>query len=124
MLDEMLSPVVARELTARGHDVEAVSGHPEWSRLPDAALIEIARNEGRVIVTANVRHFRPLHEAAIQSGEGHVGVIFLASAFGTRRADFGRLIAGLEVKLSEFPGVADLANGETWLHPVNSRARR
>jgi len=31
----MLSPAIARELQARGHDVEAVAGHPDREALPD-----------------------------------------------------------------------------------------
>ncbi len=35
LLDEMLAPAIARELQARGHDVEAVAGHPDREALSD-----------------------------------------------------------------------------------------
>jgi len=37
LLDEMLFPVIARELCARGHDVRAVAGHPVWQESADFA---------------------------------------------------------------------------------------
>ncbi len=38
LLDEMLSPAIALELRARGHDVEAIAGHPGREALPAAFL--------------------------------------------------------------------------------------
>jgi hypothetical protein len=35
LLDEMLSPAIARELRSRGHDVETVAGNPAREALPD-----------------------------------------------------------------------------------------
>ena len=35
LLDEMLSPAIARELRSRGHDVEPVAGNPDREALPD-----------------------------------------------------------------------------------------
>jgi len=34
LLDEMLSPVIARELQARGYDVQAVAAHPQREASP------------------------------------------------------------------------------------------
>jgi predicted nuclease of predicted toxin-antitoxin system len=47
LLDEMLSPVIARELCARGHDVQAVAGHPEREALSDPDVLALSRTERR-----------------------------------------------------------------------------
>lgn len=109
----MLAPDIARELRARGHDVEAVAGHPDWEGLSDSQIVEIARTERRAIVTNNLRDYRPLHSEAITpGGEGHFGMIFIPSNYRRTRADIGRIIAALEAKLTQYPGETDLANGE------------
>jgi uncharacterized protein YbjT (DUF2867 family) len=116
LLDEMLTPAIARQLRDRGHDVEAGSGHPEREALSDREVMTLARSELRAVVTNNVRDFRPLHhEAVIPGGPGHDGVIFIPSSYRRSRADTGRIIAALEARLAEYPGENDLANGEAWL---------
>jgi hypothetical protein len=116
LLDEMLTPEIARELRARGHDVEAVAGHPDWEGLSGSQIMVIARTEHRAIATNNLRDYRPLHSEAITpGGHGHFGMIFIPSNYRRTKADTGRIIAALEAKLVEHPGEADLANGEAWL---------
>ena len=116
LLDEMLSPVVARELQARGHDVQSVAGHPEREALPDPAVLALAQAEHRAIVTNNVRDFRPLHaEAVTPGGSGHYGMIFMSGNYRRTKGDIGRIIAALEAKLTQYPGDDALANAEDWL---------
>ena len=116
LLDEMLSPAIARELRSRGHDVEAVAGDPEREALPDPEVLGFARAEHRALVTNNLRDFRPLHQEAITpGGTGHYGMIFVPGSYRRTRADTGRIIAALEAILAQHPGEADLANGEAWL---------
>ena len=116
LLDEMLSPAIARELCARGHDVEPVAGHPDREALPDPEVLALARVERRAIVTSNLRDFRPLHHEAITpGGAGHFGMIFMPGTYRRTRADTGRIIAALEVILARHPGGEDLINGEAWL---------
>jgi len=116
LLDEMLSPVIARELRARSHDVEAVSGRHGWESLDDPHVIELARRERRALVTNNLRDFRPLHHEAITpEGPGHFGMIFVPGAYRRTRADVGRIIAALERLLIAHPADDDLRDGEAWL---------
>lgn len=116
LLDEMLSPAIARELRSRGHDVEPVAGHPDREALSDPQVLALARTERRALVTNNLRDFRPLHhEAVTPGGTGHFGMIFMPSAYHRTRADTGRIIAALEVILARYPGEEDLADGEEWL---------
>jgi NAD(P)-dependent dehydrogenase (short-subunit alcohol dehydrogenase family) len=115
LLDEMLSPAIARELCARGHDVQAVAGHPEREALSDPDVLALARAERRAVVTNNVRDFRLLHvEAVLPGGSGHYGMIFMPGTY-RRRDDIGRIVAALEAKLGQYPGFQDLVNAEEWL---------
>lgn len=116
LLDEMLSPVIARQLRDRGHDVEAIKGHPHREALSDVEVLELARSQRRALVTNNLVDFRPLHaEAITPGGPGHFGIVFIPGNYRRTKADVGRLVRALEAKLAEFPGDSDLANGETWL---------
>jgi hypothetical protein len=116
LLDEMLTPAIARELRARGHDAEAIAGHPDWEGLSDSQITAVARTERRAVVTSNVRDYRPPHcEAIMPGGHGHSGMIFIPGSYRRTEADTGRIIAALEAKLAQYPGETDLANGEAWL---------
>jgi hypothetical protein len=116
LLDEMLSPMIARELRERGHDVESIAGDPGRQAMSDAEVFALARAEHRAIVTNNLRDYRPLHhEAIVPGGEGHFGMIFLPGTYRRTKADIGRIIAALEQILAQHPGEQDLANGEAWL---------
>jgi len=42
-------------------------------------------------------------------------MIFMPGNYRRTKADIGRVIAALEAKLAEYPGEADLVNGEAWL---------
>jgi predicted nuclease of predicted toxin-antitoxin system len=116
LLDEMLSQVIARELCARGHDVQAVAGHPEREALADPDVLALARAERRAVVTNNIRDFRPLHaEAVLPGGPGHYGMIFMPGTYRRTKNDIGRIVTALEAKLGQYPGEEDLANAEEWL---------
>lgn len=116
LLDEMLGPVIARELRSRGHDAEPVAGNPDREALSDPEVVALARAEHRALVTNNLRDFRPLHhEAVTPGGAGHFGMIFIPGSYRRTRADTGRIVAALESILVQYPGEEDLANGEAWL---------
>ncbi len=115
LLDEMLSPDIAETLSARGHDVQAITGSSH-ERLSDPDVMEVARSAQRAVVTNNVRDFRPLHHAAASpGGPGHYGIVFMPGGYRRRKADNVRIADGLEVILRRYPGVDDLRNGEAWM---------
>jgi hypothetical protein len=116
LLDEMLSPAIARELRSRGHDVEAIQEHPEWCSYEDRQVLDLARGERRAVVTDNLVDMRPLHyEAITPGGPGDYGMIFIPGGRSRTRADTGQIVDSLEQKLAAYPGDSGLANGEDWL---------
>ena len=116
LLDEMFSPLVAAGLRARGHDAVAIKERDEWQSLSDPEVVVLARNEQRAVVTTNLRDFRPLHtELVTPGGEGHAGMVFVPTSFRLTRDATGQIVAALEIRLAEYPGDGDLANGETWI---------
>ena len=116
LLDEMLSPAIAQQLCDRGHDVEAIKSHPLHEALSDPEVMDLARSQGRAVVTNNLVDFRPLHHEAIApGGPGHFGMVFMPGNYRRTKADTGRIVKALETKLAEFPGDDALASGETWL---------
>jgi hypothetical protein len=116
LLDEMLSPAIARELRSHRHDVAPVAGNSDREARSDPEVLALARAEHRAVVTNNLRDFRPLHHEAITpGGAGHFGMIFMPGSYRRTRADTGRIIAALEAVLVQHPGENDLANAEAWL---------
>jgi predicted nuclease of predicted toxin-antitoxin system len=116
LLDEMLSPAIARELRDRGHDAQAIGDDPARKALSDPEVLALAQAEHRAVVTNNLRDFRPLHNEAITpGGPGHYGMIFIPGTYRLTRNDTGKITTALEQLLTQHPGETDLADGEAWL---------
>jgi len=116
LLDEMLAPRIAHALRDRGHDVRAIGERPAWVGLDDDAVLDVARREGRALVTNNLRDFRPrAAEAALPGGAGHPGMVFVPGTYRRTVADVGRIVAALEAVLAAYPTDDGLRNQETWL---------
>jgi hypothetical protein len=63
-----------------------------------------------------VGDFRPLHVEAFLPGDiGHYVMIFMAGNYRQTRSDIGRVVAALDVKLTQCSGEEDLADTEDWL---------
>lgn len=81
LLDEMISPRVARELRDKGFDVVAVKAdRPEWEALPDREILRHATAEGRTVVSNDVLDFQLIHNRIMTEGEGHFGILFTDDA--------------------------------------------
>ncbi len=106
-----LSPAIARELRARGHDAESVAGEPGRVSLSDPEVLALARAEHRALVTTNLRDYRPLPRRDRARGRGHFGMIFMPGSYRGTRSGTGRIITALEAELAQYPGEHDLANG-------------
>lgn len=109
LLDEQLSPrYVGEPLAARGHDVVCIAGNPPHEGASDDAVLALAAESGRILVTRNARHFVPLAREWAERGRPHAGLLLVWS----RETDeFGALVeevAGVLVSVGDQDGWANL----------------
>lgn len=122
LLDEMLSPQIARNLRERGYDAVAIAERTEWTSLSDDEVMELARAQLRAVVTNNLRDYRPrAAAAALPGGRGHHGMIFIPGSYRLRRSEIGRITQALLEQLTAYPGDRDLCNQETWLSQAGAQ---
>ncbi len=115
LLDEMFSPAVAAELRRHGHDVLAVADDAELRGMNDTDLWDYARSTGRLLVTENIKDFRPLLVVALDAD--HPGALFTSSrAFPRSRNSLGVLIEALHAWLTTNTD----QSREQWLRPARS----
>ncbi|MGH7912577.1 MAG: DUF5615 family PIN-like protein [Candidatus Dormibacteraceae bacterium] len=113
LLDEMHAPVIAAALRDRGHDVIAVAERDALRALSDEELFGWAGEQGRRIVTANVKDFAPLLRRVEEPGQT-ASVLFTSSrTFPRSRHNLGPLITELDIWLRA-PDVAQ-RSPEDWL---------
>lgn len=108
---------VARVLRERGHDVRAVIEEKELDGLPDPDVLALAADEGRILVTANVKDFEPLLRAWGLEGRSHAGCILIAST--VRQEYFGAIIAGVAALLAASPEQQHWIDRTEWLSRGN-----
>jgi hypothetical protein len=104
VLDEHYSSAIAKQLRLRGYDVIAVTERPNADgpflrRMPDEELLQWATDEGRVLVTENVRDFMPLHHTYLARDGLHAGMLLVSPRKFPRRAG---TIGSLVEALAEF----------------------
>lgn len=81
LLDEMISPRVARELRKDGHDVHVVKqDRPDLAGRRDRGIVQLIAVERRAIVTNDVADFQGIHDQFVTAGEAHYGMIFTSDA--------------------------------------------
>lgn len=77
LLDEMISPRIARELRESGHDVQAIKkDRLDLVGRTDREIVQRMGIEWRAIVTNDVADFQAIHERLIAAGENHAGMVF------------------------------------------------
>jgi len=113
LLDEMFAPAIAIELTRRGFDVLAAADDPNLRSMNDGQLLEWAEERGRILVTENVKDFRPLLSASHTAPR----VLFTSSrTFSRSRRSIGLIIGALEGWLQS--SEARSGSAESWLQPT------
>lgn len=111
LLDEMIGPRVAQELRSRGLDAIAVAERADLRALPDDAVLDVAHEDGRVVVTLNVGDFSRLHQQSLAEGRQHSGVVMVTGqAFPQNRAFIGALVTALAAaaEAASLPGPGDI----------------
>ena len=88
LLDEMISPRIARELREAGRDVQAIKkDRPDLSGRADREIVQRMSDERRVIVTNDVDDFQAIHDRTVAAGEEHGGMVFTFDVTMPRRRD-------------------------------------
>jgi hypothetical protein len=117
LLDEHLSPLIARILRERGLDVVAVAGRSDLIETSDREVIETAAEEQRAVVTSDVKDFRPMVAERIADGRGYAGVILVPPGRSRSRAATGALADAIEAVMRAHPD--GIAGAEHWLSPLS-----
>ena len=114
LLDEHLSPEIARQLRGRGHDVLAVGERHDLRGRPDRVHLASQPDQRRVIVTRDLGDFRPLLAGALRSGTRTYGLICVPRRFSLSRREIGRLVHALDALLrGSTEGVTSSGRGGT-----------
>jgi hypothetical protein len=117
LLDEHISPEIARQLRKRGHDVVAVGERPGLRGRPDRVHFASLPDEQRAIVTRDLADYRPLLAESLRRGTATYGLVCVPRRFPLNRPGIGRLVLALDALLQAHPRPDDAiaAGGELWL---------
>ncbi len=112
LLDEMISPKIARELRDKGHDVQAIkSDRPDLEAVADREIVRRMASEGRAVVSNDVLDFQLIHNQMLTAGEEHYGLIFTSdSTMPRNKASIPLWVSTLDQLLSENPADDALRN--------------
>ncbi len=115
LLDEQLSPQIARLLRERDVDIDAIAERSDLPEASDTEVFDVASREQRAVVTNNVKDFRPLAAERLASGQGHAGLILVPANRDRSRDATGALADAIETLMRAHPdGIAD---AEHWIPP-------
>lgn len=115
LLDEQLSPLIARVLRERGLDVVAAAERPDLIEASDREIVDTATREQRAVVTNDIKDFRPIAAERLTDGRGHPGLILLPASRGRRRDATGALADAIESILRAHPD--GIPGSEHWVPP-------
>ena len=96
LLDEMLSPEIARQLRSRGLDADAVAARSDLVGRADDHVLAVAATEGRCLVTANIADFAALDATWRADAREHAGILLVASGLLLRRGSLGAVVSALD----------------------------
>lgn len=101
LFDEMVHVGACEELRRRGVDVlHALRVDEEVGT--DRDVLELAREQGRIVVTRNYRDFAMLARAYARRGRSFPGVLFLPTSLS--QADVGAHVRAIESWIDEHAG--------------------
>jgi nucleoside-diphosphate-sugar epimerase len=89
---------IAVALRERGHDVRAADEERDLDGRSDEALLALAAEEERVMVTFDVKDFPDIARRWAEAGRAHAG---LAIVVGIDHGEFGTILHALERLLEE-----------------------
>lgn len=104
LLDANLSPKrVGSALETRGHDVLSLAWDAELAALDDPQVLELAAQEGRILVTRNSRDSAPLLREWAEADRHHAGCILI---WTLAHHEFGAIVKGVVRLLDDRPDAA------------------
>lgn len=113
LLDAMLSWRIAKQLREHNFDVAALNEDPVREDLDDPAVLELASNEHRAVVTYNVAHFLQIDKEWREGGREHAGIVLVAP--GLPNSAIGEITRALESLLTNKPHPEALRGQIVWL---------
>ena len=114
LIDEQLSPAIAEELRSLGWDAQAVRNErPDLEGRPDTAVMDVAHRERRIVVTNNVKDYRPIAADRLARGEGHSGLILVPASRPRTKGSTPQIAQAVHAILKSTRG--GLENSERWL---------
>jgi hypothetical protein len=106
LLDANLSPKqIGSALQARGHDVLSLAADASLGALDDPQVLELAAQQGRILVTRNSRDFAPLLREWAEADRHHAGCILI---WTLNHHEFAAIMEGVARLRSDRP------NPEQW----------
>ncbi len=88
LLDEMLSGEIATQTKLSGIDALALVTEVELRGMPDSKVLELARSQSRILVTANIRDFEFLNILWLAEARIHSGILYINSKAYRRNLRF------------------------------------
>jgi hypothetical protein len=91
---------VGNPLRNDGHDVRAADADDDLAGLSDKAVIAVAEDENRVLITGDTEDFSKILSSLGHAGAAHSGVILVPSAI--RNNDYyGTLLRGIRAAIQD-----------------------
>ncbi|MHB8691997.1 MAG: DUF5615 family PIN-like protein [Solirubrobacteraceae bacterium] len=104
-LDAHISgPRIARVLREHGHDVRAADEERELDGLEDEQLLKLAAEEGRVMITFDVKDFTVIARRWAEASWAHAG---LGIVVGIDHGKFGTILDALSLELDARPAQSE-----------------
>ncbi|MBI4729660.1 MAG: DUF5615 family PIN-like protein [Acidobacteria bacterium] len=101
LLDANLSARrIGGPLRGEGHDVLALSEHPELEGLSDPEVLALAAEQARILVTRNSRDFAPLLREWAEARRHHAGCVLI---WTLGHHQFASILNGVRRLLAERP---------------------
>lgn len=93
-------------LRRTGNDVLSLDDDLTLKQLPDAEVLDLAMDQDRIVVTANIRDFARLARSRMEAGQAHPGIVLIPPG----SLAFGVVLRGLARLFADRPDATDWVN--------------
>jgi hypothetical protein len=122
LLDENISPVVARQIAQKNPDARIASIHSwhngELLSVEDEIILQVALQEKLTLVTFDLSTIQPLLKTWAEDGRSHAGVIFIDDK-SIANNNYGMLVKAM-LQVWERLKDVDFTDGVLFLKPVQA----